>query len=169
VKFNSPNVMAALHLVPTPSSANFTVRSGGEDGHNGLSLKKTSVTRSVNCSLCNCSVTLYSVARVDCGPGQSGDIGNRFSTLHSYRQSSAQRNGLRTSSRIVNTGLRFGKYLHCNAPPARSVIPRANLGGDGDVDIYGDAIDEDYYSVLGLVCFELAFCKICLLSYSLLG
>ena len=28
---------------------------------------------------------------------------------------------------------------------------RASLGGDGDVDLNGDSIAEDFYSVLGLV------------------
>lgn len=28
---------------------------------------------------------------------------------------------------------------------------RASLGGDGDVDLQGDSIAEDFYSVLGLV------------------
>lgn len=32
---------------------------------------------------------------------------------------------------------------------------RAKLGGDGDVDINGDVVAEDYYSVLGLVCISL--------------
>jgi len=31
----------------------------------------------------------------------------------------------------------------------KATEPRARLGGDGDVDLNGEAIGEDFYSVLG--------------------
>lgn len=34
---------------------------------------------------------------------------------------------------------------------SQNQIVRASLGGDGDVDLNGDSIAEDFYSVLGLV------------------
>lgn len=34
---------------------------------------------------------------------------------------------------------------------SQSQVVRASLGGDGDVDLQGDSIAEDFYSVLGLV------------------
>jgi ferredoxin len=114
--------------------------------------------RSVSESVSNCRVALWSVAGVDVGGLQRAYPVNRFSSLRSHGQFlETHRNVVGTRSMFVHKGLTVSFYMHFNNPPARAgvfrgVKSRARLGGDGDadVDIYGDTIDEDYYSVLGL-------------------
>ncbi|CAM6096578.1 unnamed protein product [Calypogeia fissa] len=108
-------------------------------------------------------VAFYSVDKIEFGV-RSGSPVNRFSSLRSQKQWSqscrkvfptkvCRKTPLGFSS--VNKRLSVSFILYFNKPPgrvgsSRSVTSRASLGGDGDVDIYGDVIDEDYYSVLGL-------------------
>lgn len=93
----------------------------------------------------------------------------RFSSLrshgewpetHNRKGFSAKRGKALAGCGNVNTGLSVRFYVHFNPSQgrvgrSRSVKSRARLGGDGDVEVFGDANNEDYYSVLGLVRFRI--------------
>lgn len=70
---------------------------------------------------------------------------------HSNRSKSWLCTHVGLPSRFKSQGVRHLFGIKDEPLCRKSVETRARLGGDGDVDLNGEAIAEDFYSVLGLV------------------